>query len=241
MDTLDIYIHSNDCTFLSFLINLSSVHSSIYRLCRNITIIDWSSDGDLSCISKPVKFTKDLSVAKWRGLIMCQCDQCSGLWSCGVRPDSWLQQGYGLLWFFRVNPSEFRLHPHCLQMTPSCNILSSMPKIRWYCSRISDELRRGKLSGTYMSFQCFHFDKCSCPLLRRNQKNNHDYTLQGQTLETVSAAKYLGVTIQSNLRSDRLINNTCAKANKMLGFMRQNNKKTQKLAHEKSRKQHAKQ
>ena len=97
-----------------------------------------------------------------------------------------------------------------------------MPKIRWYCSRISDELRRGNLSRTYMSFQCFHFDKCSCPLLRRNQKNNHDYTLQGQTLETVSAAKYLGVTIQSNLRLDRLINNMCAKANKMLWFMRQN-------------------
>ena len=60
-----------------------------------------------------------------------------------------------------------------------------------------------------------HSHKCSRLLLTRK-------TLHGQTLETVSAARYLGVTIQSNLGWDRHINNICAKANKLLGFLRQN-------------------
>ena len=44
----------------------------------------------------------------------------------------------------------------------------------------------------------------------------------GQTLETVSSSKYLGLTIQRNLRLDRHIKRTCAKANKMLEFLRRN-------------------
>ena len=67
----------------------------------------------------------------------------------------------------------------------------------------------------------FHPEKCSHLLLTRSQKNsNPNYTLHGQTLETVSSSKYLGLAIQRNLVWDRHINSTCTKANKTLGFLR---------------------
>ena len=47
-----------------------------------------------------------------------------------------------------------------------------------------------------------------------------DYTLHGQILETVSSAKYLGVTRQCDLGWGTRINNVWAKANRMLGFLK---------------------
>ena len=45
-----------------------------------------------------------------------------------------------------------------------------------------------------------HPDRCSHLLFTRSQKNsNPNYTLHGQTLETVSSSKYLVLTIQRNL------------------------------------------
>ena len=68
-----------------------------------------------------------------------------------------------------------------------------------------------------------HPDRCSHLLFTRSQKNsNPNYTLHGQTLETVSSSKYLGLTIQRNLGWDRHIDSMCAKANKMVGFLRRN-------------------
>ena len=65
----------------------------------------------------------------------------------------------------------------------------------------------------------FHPDKCSRLSLTRSRNNeDHDYVLHGHTLATVSSAKYLGVTIQSNIGWEAHINNVCAKGNKMLGF-----------------------
>ena len=69
----------------------------------------------------------------------------------------------------------------------------------------------------------FHPDKCSLLRLSRSRTaNNHTYTLHGHTLSTVPTAKYLGVTLQSNIGWENHINNICAKGNRMLGFLRRN-------------------
>ena len=48
------------------------------------------------------------------------------------------------------------------------------------------------------------------------------YVLHGHTLENVSSAKYLGLTINNTVSWDDLISNTCSKANRALGFLRRN-------------------
>ena len=50
----------------------------------------------------------------------------------------------------------------------------------------------------------------------------YSYTLHGHQLEHADKAKYLGVTIQSDLKWDSHINSITAKANKTLGFLRRN-------------------
>jgi hypothetical protein len=48
------------------------------------------------------------------------------------------------------------------------------------------------------------------------------YCLHGHVLESVDKAKYLGVTINEDLKWENHINNFCGKANKILGFLRRN-------------------
>ena len=69
----------------------------------------------------------------------------------------------------------------------------------------------------------FHPDKCT-KLSISQKKNiiNHDYILQNHTLESVSSAKYLGVTLQSNLKWNKHIDNTTSNGNKSLGFLKRN-------------------
>ena len=51
-------------------------------------------------------------------------------------------------------------------------------------------------------------------------------------IKKVSEAKYLGVTIKSNLEWDKHIDSTCAKASKLLGFLRRNIKIAPKVTKE---------
>jgi hypothetical protein len=53
----------------------------------------------------------------------------------------------------------------------------------------------------------------------------HTYQLHGHTLEKVDTAKYLGITIQNNLKWDKHINTMTAKANQSLGFIKRANKR----------------
>ena len=46
--------------------------------------------------------------------------------------------------------------------------------------------------------------------------------MHGHTLDSVSSAKYLGITIQQDMDGDNHINNVVNKANRMLGFLRRN-------------------
>ena len=48
------------------------------------------------------------------------------------------------------------------------------------------------------------------------------YTLNGQTLESVDSAKYLGVTISQDLNWNKHINNITGKAKRTLGFIKRN-------------------
>jgi hypothetical protein len=49
-----------------------------------------------------------------------------------------------------------------------------------------------------------------------------NYTLHNHQLDVVDSSKYLGVTINKNLRWDDHINNISARANRTLGFLKRN-------------------
>ena len=60
----------------------------------------------------------------------------------------------------------------------------------------------------------FHPDKCNEISVTRNKKPiEFDYTLHGHTLDHVTKAEYLGVTISSDLKGGSHINNITKKAN----------------------------
>ena len=70
----------------------------------------------------------------------------------------------------------------------------------------------------------FHPQKCNIlPVKRSKDKiEDKDYILHGEILEKVTDTKYLGVTLQNNMKFDTHIDNICTKANKMLGLLRRN-------------------
>ena len=63
--------------------------------------------------------------------------------------------------------------------------------------------------------QVMHITKSRVPF-------QSQYTLHGQTLESVDSAKYLGVTISQDLNWNKHINNITGKANRTLGFIKRN-------------------
>jgi hypothetical protein len=82
----------------------------------------------------------------------------------------------------------------------------------------------------------FHPEKCISLSVTRSQKPFHtSYTLKGHTLESVTTAKYLGITISNDMNWDTHINNITSKANKIIGFLRRNlpiqNTETKTLAY----------
>ena len=74
----------------------------------------------------------------------------------------------------------------------------------------------------------FHSAKCQTLSITRSRKPlQPSYVLHGHTLENVSSAKYLGVTINNTVINNTVslddhISNTCSKANRALGFLRRN-------------------
>ena len=69
----------------------------------------------------------------------------------------------------------------------------------------------------------FHPDKCSVLSITRSKTPIHyEYQLHGQPLEHVKSAKYLGVTIQSDLKWTTHVNTVTNKANRTLGFLLRN-------------------
>ena len=69
----------------------------------------------------------------------------------------------------------------------------------------------------------FHPGKCEVLSVSRKRKPTViNYTLHGVALKRVQHAKYLGVTISSDLRWNTHVNNVKAKASRTLGFLRRN-------------------
>ena len=66
--------------------------------------------------------------------------------------------------------------------------------------------------------------KCNMMQLTRKRikKIHASYTLEGTDLENVESIKYLGVTIANDLRWNTHVRNVYTKANRTLGFLRQN-------------------
>ena len=73
------------------------------------------------------------------------------------------------------------------------------------------------------------FNPDKCEVIRITNKRKHireaQYSIHGSILCTLDKAKYLGVTIQSNLNWKPHVNNICKKANSTLGFLRRNLRK----------------
>ena len=69
----------------------------------------------------------------------------------------------------------------------------------------------------------FHPDKCNIiSITSKRNKIHHDYKLHNHTLQQVESSKYLGITLQNNLKWDKHINNITANANRSLGFLKRN-------------------
>ena len=69
----------------------------------------------------------------------------------------------------------------------------------------------------------FHPEKCMTMHMSRSRNTIQiPYTLHGHTLEQVTEAKYLGVTLANDLKWSSHVQGIAAKANKTLGFIRRN-------------------
>ncbi len=69
----------------------------------------------------------------------------------------------------------------------------------------------------------FHPDKCKVINIAKNKTHETcNYHLHGLTLETVTSANYLGMTISKDLKWDEHISKTTKSANTTLAFLRRN-------------------
>ena len=63
----------------------------------------------------------------------------------------------------------------------------------------------------------FHPAKCVSLPITKSRSPLYSYKLHGHTLDSVSSAKYLGITIQQDMDWDNHINNMANKANTVTG------------------------
>ena len=69
----------------------------------------------------------------------------------------------------------------------------------------------------------FYPEKCKVlTISRKKQPIMNSYTLHGQQLEHVTTAKYLGVSITSDMKWNQQITNICRKASNTMNFLKRN-------------------
>ena len=69
----------------------------------------------------------------------------------------------------------------------------------------------------------FHPDKCVVlTITQKKTPFKHDCILHNHILEPVTSAKYIGVTLQSNLKWNTHIDNITSNGNKSLGYLKRN-------------------
>ena len=76
-------------------------------------------------------------------------------------------------------------------------------------NKLAKWIKRWKMS--------FHPETC-----RKKQPIMNSYTLHGQQLEHVTTAKYLGVSITSDMKWNQHISTICKKANNIMSFLKRN-------------------
>ena len=102
----------------------------------------------------------------------------------------------------------------------------------WYIFTLQDKLRHTKLLQSDLNaaarweedwLMSFHPDKCT--VLRVTSKKHpitHDYILHDHILETETSTKYLGITLQNDLKWNKHIDNISANASRQLNFLKRN-------------------
>ena len=90
------------------------------------------------------------------------------------------------------------------------------------CASLQSDLRKLEM---WEDHWCMSFNANKCSLIsitRKTKKIVHNYTLHNQVLDRVSCATYLGVELSSNLTWAAHIDETTAKGNRQLGFLKRN-------------------
>ena len=109
----------------------------------------------------------------------------------------------------------------CLQTTLQHTEWCTAAQTRSRFNKTSIALWNGRRAGTFYSTLP---NVCSCQSPRYRSPLDYSYELHGHTLDSVSSAKYLGITIQQDMDWDNHINNVVNKASRMLGFLWRNQK-----------------
>ena len=91
-------------------------------------------------------------------------------------------------------------------------------------ARDNSEKHIGKLAKWGKRWKIsFHPEKCNVlTISRKKQPIMTSYTLHGQQLEHVTTAKYLGVSITSDMKWNQHLSNICKKANNIMSFLKRN-------------------
>ncbi len=90
------------------------------------------------------------------------------------------------------------------------------------CEELQNDINKiGEWENTWQ--MKFNADKCNAlKITRARSPLDYKYKLHDHTLEEVDSSKYLGVTIQNDLKWNQHVSNTSGKATKVLNLLRRN-------------------
>ena len=90
------------------------------------------------------------------------------------------------------------------------------------CETLQNDLDKLAQWEQQSGMQFYPSKSNSMSVTRSKTPFKYNYILKGHTFESVDTAKYLGITISSNMTWNAHINNITSKAQKLLGFLRRN-------------------
>jgi hypothetical protein len=114
---------------------------------------------------------------------------------------------------------QFHLKLDFSQMTVYCTGTYTQRMTLKSCKKTYIALKSGRKHGVWKSIRG---NVTRCLNTRARSPFEHRYTLKGHILEDVKEAKYLELTLSSNLTWNTHIGNITSKANKLLEFLRRN-------------------
>ena len=90
------------------------------------------------------------------------------------------------------------------------------------CETLQNDLDKLAQWEQQSGMQFYPSKSNSMSVTRSKTPFKYNYIFKGHTFESVDTAKYLGITISSNMTWNAHINNITSKAQKLLGFLRRN-------------------